>query len=168
MLSRKTALKAFAMALAAALPFGLTTMPAMAEPFVIASLSDNRERELRRYRGFAEFPEENLEGSSFTSVDVLIVPRSDLIVEAFLRDRVHIYIDSRLVALRVANASGAQPLLRRWRRGVSEFWSEYLVSADSGIESFEDFGGKVFGFEEPESTSGHYLPRSELLASGSD
>ncbi|MBV6658275.1 MAG: PhnD/SsuA/transferrin family substrate-binding protein [Devosiaceae bacterium] len=153
---------------AALLSLGLMASPALSETFVIASLSDNSEREMRRYRGFANYVEDNLEGSSFTLVEVIIIPRSDLMVEAFLRDRAHIYIDSPLVALRIANASGAQPMLRRWRRGVSEFWSEFLVRADSGIEGFADFEGKVLGFEEPESTSGHYLPRSEVLAAGAD
>lgn len=150
------------------MPVGLSAGSAVAEPFVIASLSDNLERERGRYRGFESYVAERLEGSSFTSVELIIIPRSDLMVEAFLRDRAHIYIDSPLVAMRVANASGALPLLRRWRRGVPEFWSEFLVRADSDIESLDDFQGKILGFEELESTSGHYLPRSEVLASGND
>jgi phosphonate transport system substrate-binding protein len=57
-------------------------------------------------------------------------------------------------------------MLRRWRRGVPEYWSEIVVPVDSPVRSLEDLRGRVLAFEDPDSTSGHLLPRAMLLEKG--
>lgn len=152
--------------MAACLGLALSTGGAVAEPLHVVSLSSDPQSEVRRYLPFKAYLEQRLDGTSFTSVEVVALPRADLMVQAFLRDRAHLYIDSPMVALRIAQASGARPMLRRWRHGVPEFWADFIVARDSPLQSLDDLVGRTVAFKEYESTSGHFLPRSELLAEG--
>lgn len=54
------------------------------------------------------------------------------------------------------------------RDGEAFYRSQFLVRADSGIESFEDIGGKVVGFVDPSSTSGYLFPGAHLIGEGID
>jgi phosphonate transport system substrate-binding protein len=57
-------------------------------------------------------------------------------------------------------------VLRRWQRGKAEYQSLIFAKKDSGINSLQDLRGKVIAFEDPESTSGHFLPRFFLVKRG--
>jgi phosphonate transport system substrate-binding protein len=67
----------------------------------------------------------------------------------------------------VNNVHGAAKLLlRRWQRGKAEYQSLIFTKRNSGINRLEDLRGKIIAFENPESTSGHFLPKFFLLRSG--
>lgn len=52
--------------------------------------------------------------------------------------------------------------------GSTGYFSEILVRADSGIESFEDLEGKSFYFGDPDSTSGTLVPTVSFRMMGLD
>ena len=57
-------------------------------------------------------------------------------------------------------------LLRRWKNGVAEYRSFIVTLKDSGIERVEALRGKTIAFEDPESTSGYFLPKFFLQRNG--
>ena len=77
-----------------------------------------------------------------------------------------IYIYSAFPTLAVQELSGSQIIARRWKNGVENYWSTYFFLQNSGIESVEDFKGKVLAFEHPESTSVFVLPAGTLIEQG--
>ncbi len=44
------------------------------------------------------------------------------------------------------------------RYGFKEYWSEFIVLRDSGIESIEDLAGKTWAYPDASSTSGYTVP----------
>ena len=81
---------------------------------------------------------------------------------------VDLYFDSAHAATTVFNEAGAVPLLRRWKDGIKEYYSVFVVREDSGVDSLDDLKGQTIAFEEADSTSGYLIPRGYLLQQGYD
>ncbi|HEY9387501.1 MAG TPA: phosphate/phosphite/phosphonate ABC transporter substrate-binding protein, partial [Nitrososphaeraceae archaeon] len=62
--------------------------------------------------------------------------------------------------------SGAVPFLLRWKEGVPQYHSIFIVKNNSSIKTINDFAGKTIAFEAPESTSGYLLPKAYLVQKG--
>lgn len=78
---------------------------------------------------------------------------------------VDLYFDSPYPVLVISEQTGAQPILRRFRFGVSEYHSVFFVFAPTArITSLTELNGQIVGFEQFILTSGYMLPLSYLLA----
>ena len=54
----------------------------------------------------------------------------------------------------------------RWKEGVTQYNSLFIVKNSSSIKTVNNFGGKTIAFESPESTSGYLLPKAYLVQKG--
>ena len=52
------------------------------------------------------------------------------------------------------------------RYGFKEYWAEFIVLRDSGIESLEDLAGKTWAYPDAASTSGYTVPAVQLEEMG--
>jgi phosphonate transport system substrate-binding protein len=79
---------------------------------------------------------------------------------------VDIYFDSVYPATVISDASGGQPILRRWRFGVETYHTVIFASTESGISDLADLPGHKLALDNPFSTSGYVLPAMTLLDAG--
>ncbi|GAA0324478.1 phosphate/phosphite/phosphonate ABC transporter substrate-binding protein [Bacillus carboniphilus] len=54
-------------------------------------------------------------------------------------------------------------ILKSVRYGSGTYKAQYVVRADSGIESLADLEGKVWAYADPTSTSGYLFPASQII-----
>ena len=54
-------------------------------------------------------------------------------------------------------------ILKSVRYGSGTYKAQYVVRADSDIESLEDLRGKIWAYGDPTSTSGYLFPASQLI-----
>lgn len=139
---------------------------ANAETLTLGSVNDNVKKHLARFAPLAEELQHQLAQDGITEVDILVLPSSEAMTEALRTGEVDLYVDSPLVAARVARDANGIPFLRRWKDGVGSYHSVILVRKDSGIESLQDLRGRRIGFQEPDSTSGFLLPAGLLRSEG--
>lgn len=97
---------------------------------------------------------------------VIISRTADEAADALNENRLDLFIDSPLTAAFVADKTKAEFLLRRWKGGVGEYHSIFVVAENSSITNASDFVGKLIAFENKESTSGFALPFYYLLNEG--
>ncbi len=64
--------------------------------------------------------------------------------------------------------SGTKCILKSVRYGSATYHGQFVVMADSGIESLEDLEGKRIAFVDPGSTSGYIFAANTLKAHGID
>lgn len=74
---------------------------------------------------------------------------------------------SAYAAVYVENPDAVTPVLVKTNLdGSFTYYSIGIARADSGITSLDDMAGKVFGFGDPNSTSGYLIPLVEIPAAG--
>lgn len=82
-------------------------------------------------------------------------------------NKVDFYMESPYPTYVINNVHGAgKLLLRRWKGGLAEYQSLIFTKRDSETRHLEDLRGKIIAFEDPGSTSGHFLPKFFLSRKG--
>ncbi|MEM8503101.1 MAG: phosphate/phosphite/phosphonate ABC transporter substrate-binding protein [Cyanobacteria bacterium P01_D01_bin.1] len=114
----------------------------------------------------AEYLGKNLRKAGISSSEVNIAPDVDTVAEWMNSGEVNLYFDSVYPALTVMKASGAMPILRRWKDGVAQYSTYIVTRKDSGIETLFDLNGKMITLQEPSSSSGFMFPMVYLLEAG--
>jgi phosphonate transport system substrate-binding protein len=77
------------------------------------------------------------------------------------------YMESPRPTYMINSVYGAgKLLLRRWKGGMADYHSAVFTTSDSEIKKLEDLKGKIIAFEDPESTSGFFLPKLLLTKKG--
>jgi phosphonate transport system substrate-binding protein len=157
----------FALALAIGLVLGLAPQrAAQARELVIGSINANPSDEMKDWLPFARYLAKHLEKDGITGGKV-VVARDSKEMASFLKSgKVDLYIDSPLIATDVASASGSKLLLRRWKKGTSEYTSVVFARRDAGLRSLSDLKDKVVAFEKESSSTGYLLPWLELRHAG--
>ena len=97
---------------------------------------------------------------------VIIPSTINDMIELLNKQRIDLYFESPFTIAIVDNESGAVPFLLRWKEGVTQYHSLFIVKNSSSIKTVNDFGGKTIAFEAPESTSGYLLPKAYLVQKG--
>jgi phosphonate transport system substrate-binding protein len=81
--------------------------------------------------------------------------------------KVDFYMESPYPTYLINDMHGAAKLLlRRWKSGMAEYRSLIFTKNNGEVSRLEDLRGKVLAFEDPGSTSGHFLAKSFLLKKG--
>ncbi|MDD5615549.1 MAG: phosphate/phosphite/phosphonate ABC transporter substrate-binding protein [Candidatus Methanoperedens sp.] len=80
--------------------------------------------------------------------------------------KLDIFLESPFSSEIVSKKTGSKLFLRRWKDGVAEYHSIFIVKKNSSIGTLNDLKGKTIVFEDPGSTSGYLLPKAYLLQKG--
>jgi phosphonate transport system substrate-binding protein len=97
----------------------------------------------------------------------VVIPQTvDEMINILKQQRIDLYFDSPVTIALVDKESAAVPFLLRWKEGVAQYHSVFIVKKNSPMNSSRDFIGKTIAFEGPESTSGYLLPKAYLLQKG--
>ena len=107
--------------------------------------------------------------SPATAFEGKVVVTSTLPELAKLLDQgtVDFYMESAYPTYVVNNVHGAgMLLLRRWKSGMADYRSLIFTHRSSGVQRLEELRGKMIAFEDPESSSGYFLPKLFLQRNG--
>jgi phosphonate transport system substrate-binding protein len=166
MLTMPRCIAAFALAtLALTTGFDAQAAPAR-DTLVIGSVSRSIKEEIETFRPLAEYLATRLGEAGIRHVKVAVVTNSREMSRRLASGQVDVYIDSPFIIAQMSREAGARPFLRRWKKGAAEYHTLFVARKDSGIRSFDDLLGKVIAFDDPQSSSGHLLPRAMLLERG--
>lgn len=141
--------------------------PAVAgETLVISTINNKVKKFVKRYDPLAQYLEQRLVDQGIDAVEVSINTNRGSLVDGLQSGDIDVYFDSPLIFASIARETELQPVLRSWKKGVAEYHSVIFTKASSSIESLNDLQGRIVAFEEPTSTSGYLLPKSELINAG--
>ena len=143
------------------------SQPAIAGGTLVISTINNKVKKFaKRYDPLAQYLEQRLGDQGVDAVEVSINTNRGSLVDGLQSGDIDVYFDSPLIFASIARETDLLPTLRSWKKGVAEYHSVIFTKAASSIETLDDLLGRVIAFEEPTSTSGYLLPKSELINTG--
>ena len=141
-----------------------TALPGQA--LILGDVGEDVAETAEQFQPLVDYLATNLSEFGITEGKVVVAPDIETMTELLKNGEVHIYFDSPYAATVVYNQADAVPLLRRWKDGISEYYTVIVVRQDSGIETLGDLKGQMIAFEDPGSTSGYIMPKAHLLEEG--
>lgn len=148
-------------------PQAATEDPAVeGRAIVLGDISDDPGEVIEGAQPLADYLAARLGDFGITEGQVKVATTADEMTEMLKNGEVDLYFDSVYPATLISDASGAQPFLRRWRRGVSQYYTIIFASTDSDVTSVEDLPGHMLALDNPYSTSGYVLPAVYLVERG--
>ena len=119
------------------------------------------------FSDFVRYLAARLTSTSDIEGKVVIAPTPFQLAKLIEQKKVDFYMDSPYPTYLVNNVQGvAKLMVRRWKGGMAEYRSLIFTNKNGEINRLEDLKGKVVVFEDPESTSGHFLPKHFLTRKG--
>ena len=119
------------------------------------------------FSDFVRYVAGNLSSASDIEGKVVIAPTPFQLARLIEQKKVDFYMESPYPTYLVNDVQGvAKLMLRRWKGGMAEYRSLIFTKKNGEINRLEDLRGKVLVFENPESTSGHFLPKHFLTRKG--
>ncbi len=136
------------------------------QTLVLGDISDEAAETIRGTQPLADYLATHLADEGITRGEVKIAPDLETMIQWIEAGEVDLYFDSPYPVLVISEETGARPILRRLRFGVSEYHSVFFVRNDSSIMALSELAGQVVAFEESFSTSGYMLPLAYLISNG--
>jgi len=143
-----------------------TAAPETSQAIVLAEVGDEPSETIEAFQPMADYLAAQLQEQGISVGEVKVAPDLETMAEWIETGEVDIFFDSPYPALIVSDETGAQPILRRWKDGVSEYSTIFFARADSEVESLESMPGHTIAFEESFSTSGYMLPLAHMIEVG--
>ena len=132
----------------------------------IVSASHQREIE-EHFREFVSYVSHKYFSASGAEGKVLVVSTLPELAKLLGQRKIDFYFESPYPTYVVNQVHGAgKLLLRRWKSGMAEYRSLIATGKDSGVNRLDQLRGKTIAFEDPESTSGYFLPKLFLQRNG--
>jgi phosphonate transport system substrate-binding protein len=120
--------------------------------------------QVRKFTPLAQYLEKQLG----TKVEFTPVSDYPAAVEALVNKKVDLVWFGGFTYVQASNRSGGKVVPIAQREEDTKFQSVFIAKKDSGIKTLSDMKGKQVSFGSQSSTSGHLMPRSNLLAAGID
>ena len=174
--TRQTRRLAFAYAIAAILfditlgshVMGQTPGGVEAKTITLGIVAPMNQKEVEEhFRDFVRYVARKLSSASAIEGRIVVAPTQSGLANLLTEQKVDFYMESPYPTYLINNVYGAgKLLLRRWKGGMAEYHALIFTKKNSETRRLEDLRGKIIAFEDPGSTSGHFLPKFFLSRRG--
>ncbi len=111
----------------------------------------------------ADYLAKHLQRAGISQGKVNIAPDVETVTQWMNSGEANLYFDSVYPVMTVLRRTGGTPILRRWKDGVAEYNTYFVVRGDSDIKAIADLQGQMITLQEPSSSSGFMFPMGYLL-----
>lgn len=127
----------------------------------------NQKEIAAHFHNFARYVARRLYAPADADGKVVVVHTLSELATLLDQNKVDFYMESPYPTYVINHVHGAgKLLLRRWKGGKAEYRSLIAANKNSGTSRIQDLRGKIIAFEDPESTSGYFLPKFFLQRNG--
>jgi len=127
----------------------------------------NQKEVEEHFRDFVSYVARKLSSASAIEGRIVVAPTQSGLANLLTEQKVDFYMESPYPTYLINNVYGAgKLLLRRWKGGMAEYHAVIFTKKNSETRRLEDLRGKIIAFEDPGSTSGHFLPKFFLSRRG--
>ena len=145
-----------------------TTRGLEAKTITLGMITRSNQKEVEaRFGDFVSYIGRKLSAQSKIDGRVVIASTQPRLASLLTERRADFYMESPHPTYLINDVYGAgKLLLRRWKGGMADYRALIFTKTDGDTKRLEDLKGKIIAFEDPESTSGYYLPKLLLTRKG--
>lgn len=136
------------------------------QTITIGIISDDPADEIETFQPLADYLAQRLTDQNILKGKVVVTATQEDMEAKLKSGEVDLLFESPYLAVQAYENVGAIPMLRRWKGGVSEYYSVFVVLKSSNINGIGNLKGKMVAFEDPSSTSGYILPKALIVNQG--
>ena len=139
-----------------------------AKTITLGIVSPINEKEIEEhFRDFVRYVARRLSSAPPIEGSIVVAPSQSGLANLLTQQKVDFYMESPYPTYLINNVYGAgKLLLRRWKGGMADYYAMIFTKRNSETRRLEDLRGKIIAFEDPGSTSGHFLPKFLLSRLG--
>jgi phosphonate transport system substrate-binding protein len=127
----------------------------------------NQKQIEEHFRDFVRYVARKLSAAPPIEGRIVVAPTQSGLANLLIERRVDFYMESPYPTYLINHVYGAgKLLLRRWKGGMAEYHALIFTRKNGETKGLEDLRGKIIAFEDPGSTSGHFLPKFFLSRKG--
>lgn len=138
------------------------------QTLVLGRVSDDPVKTLPRLREMGGYLAGQLAHLGISGSDAVVARNNGEMIAMLRAGEVDIVSETVMSAFQFSDATGAELLMREWKKGVASYRSVLFTRSDSGIDTLEDLRGRVIAFEDAGSTSGFLIPLAMMRNRGID
>lgn len=139
---------------------------AKTDRLTLGVVSAKPEKKTAEHQNFVDYLTRHLFGRPELKGKVIVVPTALQLAQLLVEAKIDFFMESPYPTHVVTLRAGSRPILRRWKHGTSEYRSVIFTRKDSAIQQLNELLGKTIVFEDADSTSGYFLPKSLLARHG--
>ncbi|MCU7883970.1 MAG: phosphate/phosphite/phosphonate ABC transporter substrate-binding protein [Candidatus Thiodiazotropha sp. (ex Lucinoma annulata)] len=136
------------------------------ETLVIGKISHNPKKHYQYLKPMVKYAVERMQDLGIRKGKIMMARSKEQLADMVRRGEVDWVTETPIAAAYLHEKSGAEILLRKWKKGVPEYHSVFFSLKQSNINKLEDLRGRVIALEDPASTSAFYLPVNAMLEKG--
>ncbi len=139
-----------------------------AKTITLGIVAETNQQEIEaHFQDFVRYLAAKLSTASKLEGRIAFAPTQSRLANLLTERKVDFYMESPHPTYMINNVYGAgKLLLRRWKGGVADYHALIFTTRNGATKRLEDLKGKVIAFEDPESTSGYFLPKLFLTKKG--
>src|SRR5215468_357449 len=147
---------------------GQTSGGVETKTITLGVVSPTNQKEVEEhFRDFVRYVARKLSSALPIEGRVVAASTQSALSKLLIERRVDFYLESPYPTYLINNVYGAgKLLLRRWKGGMADYYAVIFTKRNSEMKRLEDLRGKIIAFEDPGSTSGHFLPKFFLSRLG--
>lgn len=134
--------------------------------FVIGRISADLRRSLPRLDIMADYMAAKLGKVGYRQGHGVVVGRLEEMAKLLQDGEIDMVSESPLSAVRLADMTDAEIVLREWKDKVPVYRSVVIVAKNSPLQKIADLRGRRIALEDRGSTTGYLLPLAALKAAG--
>ena len=147
---------------------GQTRAGVEAKTITLGIVAETNQKEIEeRFRDFVRYLGRKLSSTSKIEGKIVLAPTQSRLANLLSERKADFYMESPHPTYMINSVYGAgKLLLRRWKGGMADYHASIFTTRNGETKRLEDLKGKIIAFEDPESTSGYFLPRLFLTKRG--
>ena len=139
-----------------------------AQTLVIGRVSDNPKKHHKSLKPIVDYVAGQMKDLGIVHGEVLMAKDNREMIKYLKEGKVDWVTETPFSAIIFSVETRAEMILRRWKKGVPDYYTVFTAHKNSGINSIADLKGKKIAFEDPGSTTAYFVPMSIIRKEGLD
>jgi len=133
---------------------------------VLGKITKNPKKHYKKLKKMVDYAVMNMKDLGILEGKVLLAKDLEQMTQYLAEGKVDWFSESVYPACSIKDKGVAEIVLKRWKKGYSEYHTVYFTRKDSGINSISKLLSKTIVFEDPDSTSAFFEPAYCLISKG--